>query len=552
MTRKMQKSKKKNMNICKNKIKNNYLCTQFQKNVQHVFRVFFMKDNISLKKSLYRLTLPIFIDIALVMLLGAVDTVMLSRFSDDAVAAVGLDNQLVSFVFLIYQFVSMGAAILCAQYFGAGLRTRFMQIVGIAVFVNTLLGMAVSVSLWLWAEPLLRAFGLREGLMADGVLYLRIAGGLSFVQALSLTFSASLRSTGKTLKPMLATLAVNVMNIAGNYALIFGHWGCPAMGVEGAAWATAGSRIASVIILACYMPSVWPSATRGVRGAATPFLARLQAFLSSAMPRRMGHHLLQLPFYTLRASYVILKFPVTAAAKSVSAVTAINTSFRRYFRPFPWQELKNLFHIGIPAMSEEMSYSLSQIVITYFINQISTDALTTKVYCTTTITFVILFSTSIVQGGDILVGHYVGRLRYRAAYILGNYVYRMGMTLTLVVAAALALGGHTLMSCLTTNGDIIRMGTYIFCIDFFLSYGRVKNIFACGTLRATGDAVYPVVVGVICQWTVAVGIAWLLGLPLGFGLIGIWAAFCMDENLRGVILMRRWHSQKWRGKAFTV
>ena len=110
-----------------------------------------MKDNISLKKSLYRLTLPIFIDIALVMLLGAVDTVMLSRFSDDAVAAVGLDNQLVSFVFLIYQFVSMGAAILCAQYFGAGLRTRFMQIVGIAVLVNTLLGVAVSVMLWLWA-----------------------------------------------------------------------------------------------------------------------------------------------------------------------------------------------------------------------------------------------------------------------------------------------------------------------------------------------------------------------------------------------------------------
>ena len=101
-------------------------------------------DNISVKKSLYRLTMPIFIDIALVMLLGAVDTVMLSRYSDDAVAAVGLDNQLVSFVFLIYQFVSMGAAILCAQYFGAGLRVRFMQIVGIAVIVNTLLGITVS------------------------------------------------------------------------------------------------------------------------------------------------------------------------------------------------------------------------------------------------------------------------------------------------------------------------------------------------------------------------------------------------------------------------
>ena len=106
-------------------------------------------DNVSVKKNLYRLTLPIFIDIALVMLLGAVDTVMLSRYSDNAVAAVGLDNQLISFVFLIYQFVSMGAAILCAQYYGAGYRTRFMQIVGIAVVVNTLLGLSVSCALWL-------------------------------------------------------------------------------------------------------------------------------------------------------------------------------------------------------------------------------------------------------------------------------------------------------------------------------------------------------------------------------------------------------------------
>ena len=173
-------------------------------------------NNVSVKKSLFRLTMPIFIDIALVMLLGAVDTVMLSRYSDDAVAAVGLDNQLISFVFLIYQFVSMGAAILCAQYFGAGYRTRFMQIVGIAVIVNTLLGMVVSFSLWMWAEPLLTAFGLRENLLPDGVRYLEITGALSFFQALSLTFSASLRSTGKTIKPMISTLSVNVLNIIAN------------------------------------------------------------------------------------------------------------------------------------------------------------------------------------------------------------------------------------------------------------------------------------------------------------------------------------------------
>lgn len=120
---------------------------------------------ISVKKELTRLTMPIFIDIALVLLLGAVDTVMLSQYSDDAVAAVGLDNQLVSLVFLVYNFVAMGAAILCAQYFGAGMKTRFVQIVGIALGVNTLLALLTSAVLWLWAEPILIAFGLRENLI---------------------------------------------------------------------------------------------------------------------------------------------------------------------------------------------------------------------------------------------------------------------------------------------------------------------------------------------------------------------------------------------------
>lgn len=445
----------------------------------------------SIKRDLYKLTFPIFVDIALVLLLGAVDTVMLSHYSDDAVAAVGLDNQLVSLVFLVYQFVSMGAAILCAQYYGAKLRLRFMQIVGVSILVNTLLGLAVSAILWYWAAPILTAFGLRENLLGDGILYLKITGALSFFQALSLTFSAVLRSTGKTIQPMLSTVVVNILNIAGNYALIFGHWGCPAMGVEGAAWATAGSRIVAMFILLAFMPKVWP-------------------------------------------------------AKDIP----LPDGFLGCFRPFPWDEMRNLFRIGVPAMSEEMSYSLSQIVITYYINMLSTEALATKVYCTTIITFIILLSVSIVQGGDIVVGHYVGQHRYRAAYILGNYVLRVGMTATLIVGAGLALFGGRILSFFTENQNIIAMGAWIFVIDWFLDIGRVRNIFSCGTLRAAGDVIYPVIIGVIFQWLVAVGFAWFLGMFLGFGLIGFWIGFCLDENIRGVILLRRWHSRNWVGKSF--
>lgn len=152
----------------------------------------------SLKRQLKVLTIPVFIEMALVMMLGAVDTVMLSRYSDNSVAAVGLDNQLISLVFLVYQFFSMGAAILCAQYIGAGLRKRLVQVVGMAIVVNLILGLTVSAMLFFYTEELLQLMGLRPELMGDGLVYLRLTGALSFFQALSLTFSASHCSARRT------------------------------------------------------------------------------------------------------------------------------------------------------------------------------------------------------------------------------------------------------------------------------------------------------------------------------------------------------------------
>lgn len=439
----------------------------------------------SLKRQLKVLTIPVFIEMALVMMLGAVDTVMLSRYSDNSVAAVGLDNQLISLVFLVYQFFSMGAAILCAQYIGAGLKKRLVQVVGMALVVNLIVGFGVSALLFFYAEELLKLMGLRPELMGDGLIYLQVTGALSFFQALSLTFSASLRSADKVVYPMVVTGIVNVINILGNYALIFGHWGFPQLGVEGAAISTATCRAIAMILL-CVI-----------------------------------HFKVHIP-----------RFPM------------------KYFRPMPWQELKNLLHIGIPAMSENISYCLSQVVITYFINEISNEALAARTYCHNMIMFVYLFCLSITQGGDILVGHLVGQQRHQAAYVLGNYFFRWSMIITLTGSIMLAITGENILSAFTDNEEIIKMGVWVLFVDIFLEVGRTSNIFAGSTLRATGDVVYPFVIGVIFQWSVAVGVSYVIGIPLGFGLVGMWIGFALDENIRGVILMHRWRSGKWRTKGF--
>lgn len=202
-----------------------------------------------MKSKLSKLVLPIFIETALVMMLGVVDTMMLSQHSDNAVAAVGVVNQLVNLAVLVFQVISFGTTVLCAQYLGAGLKERMVQATGVAIALNAVTGFVVSALLYFGCTLMLQTMGLRPELMGEGVSYMRIVGAFAFFQAISLAISASLRSADKVIYPMMVTLVVNILNIIGNYTLIFGKFGMPAMGVEGAAISTSIARGVSMIIL---------------------------------------------------------------------------------------------------------------------------------------------------------------------------------------------------------------------------------------------------------------------------------------------------------------
>lgn len=428
---------------------------------------------------------PIFVETLLVMMLGAVDTFMLSRYSDNSVAAVGVDNQLMNLVFLLFEIVSLGTSILCSQYIGAGRRDKVIQVVGISLLFNTLFGLVISAVLIFMAEDLLLWMGLRPDLMADGLPYMKIVGGFAFLQAISLSLSASLRSADKAKYPMYVSMVVNVLNIIGNYTLIFGKFGMPALGVEGAAISTSICRLVSVAIL---------------------FVVLLKKHIPS--------------------------FP------------------KELFTPFPWGELKNLLKIGIPSAGEHISYSLSQIVITYFINIISNQALATRSYVTNIVMFTFIFAISIAQGGAILIGHLVGMKKIQAAYTIGKRIMRMGVAMSVSLSMLTAIFGKQILSMLTSDPWIITTGASILWVEVLLEHGRALNFFGVNALRSTGDIYFPVNVGICVMWTVQVIGSYVLGISMGWGLVAMWAIFALDENIRGFIFVHRWNSFKWAGKGF--
>lgn len=103
-----------------------------------------IKEPRSVRRNLSKLVVPIFIETLLIMMLGAVDTIMLSQYSDNAVAAVGVVNQLIMFAFLIFEVINLGTSVLCSQYLGAKKQKNVVQVVGVAILLNLVLGLVVS------------------------------------------------------------------------------------------------------------------------------------------------------------------------------------------------------------------------------------------------------------------------------------------------------------------------------------------------------------------------------------------------------------------------
>ena len=202
-----------------------------------------------LRGKLFKLTGPIFLETLLMLTLGVVDTLMLSHHSDNAVAAVGVVNQLLNMVFLLFNITTVGTAVMCALYFGAKDEKSFIQVIGTSLLFNAAVGCLISLCLFLFGERMLLLMDIRPDLMPDARTYMHIVGGFGFFQAISFTISAVLRAANKPNYAMEVTLLINLLNIFGNYSLIFGHFGFPALGVQGAAISTSLCRGVAMTLL---------------------------------------------------------------------------------------------------------------------------------------------------------------------------------------------------------------------------------------------------------------------------------------------------------------
>ena len=210
-------------------------------------------------KSVVTLLIPIVIQQFITSFVSLLDNIMVGSLGTEAISAASIANQ-VMLVFILAVFGGMsGASIYGAQFFGKGDTDGMRYTFRCKMYFGVLISAAAILVYLFFGESFIAAF--LKGESNGGDLALTQRGGCDYLNimlwglppfALVQVYAGTLREAGETRAPMFAGICAILTNLFGNWVLIFGHLGAPAMGVQGAAIATVVSRYVELLIVASH------------------------------------------------------------------------------------------------------------------------------------------------------------------------------------------------------------------------------------------------------------------------------------------------------------
>ncbi|UJP63443.1 MATE family efflux transporter [Mongoliitalea daihaiensis] len=203
--------------------------------------------SISIKKSIFYLSIPMILEMVMESLFAVVDIFFVGKLGVNAVATVGLTESVLTIIYSIAIGLSMAATAIVARRIGE----KNQQAASIAAFqaimVCSIFAIAMAV-VGVWqAQTMLRLMGGSEELIADGYRYTQVVFGGNVAIMLLFLINGIFRGAGNAALAMRALWIANGFNIVLDPLLIFGWGPIPALGLEGAAWATTIGRSLGVV-----------------------------------------------------------------------------------------------------------------------------------------------------------------------------------------------------------------------------------------------------------------------------------------------------------------
>ena len=303
-------------------------------------------------RKLLKIAIPMMIQNGISNFVNLLDNLMIGRVGTNALSGVAIANQLIFVFYLVIFGATAGVGIFTAQYKGSGDDDGIRHTFQFKIIFNTFLAAVCVAVLAIFSRNLINLFLLGEGDPADaaetleiGVKYMNIILISLVPIGITQAYAGTLRDLGSTKVPMFASLVAIFVNLVGNYLLIYGHLGLPALGASGAAIATVISRFVELGILVIYTgrhSDLFPFIKGAFKTIKIPGRLALR-FLQKALPLMANETLWSLGMTTINQSY---------SYRSLDAVAALNIQ----------STIWNLMAVAFIAMGEAVGIMMGHIL----------------------------------------------------------------------------------------------------------------------------------------------------------------------------------------------
>ncbi|MCI6639677.1 MAG: MATE family efflux transporter [Pygmaiobacter massiliensis] len=424
---------------------------------------------------------PAVIESVLLGLVGMIDTVMVGTLGTVSLSAVGLTAQPKYISLCPFFAMNVAVSALVARRRGEGDRENANRIMHQSIIITLVLTALISVIGWLAASPIIDFCGAQPDTHQQAVDYFRIVTAGLGFNTLSMVINAAQRGAGNTKIAMRTNVASNLVNIFFNYLLIGGNLGFPKLGVSGAAIATVLGTIVALIM----------------------------SVLSVRAPEGFLH--LQL--------------------RQLGSVDKKN--------------FNSLVKMGSGAFVEQICMRVGFLLFAMIVAKLGTRDFAVHNICMNVMNFVFFFGEGLSTAAVTLVGQSLGQKRPDLARIYAGICQRLGFIMSVVLAAILIGFAPQIVGMFSTDPTIIQDGAQILYMMIYCVLMQICMVVYCGCLRGAGDIRYVALIGLVSVSIVRPICSWVLCWPLGYGLIGAWVGFAMDQTCRFLMSWLRFRAGKW-------
>jgi multidrug resistance protein, MATE family len=410
------------------------------------------------------------------MSMGIVDTIMVGPLGPAAIGAAGMSNSLFFATAIFGMGVMLGLDALVANAYGARRFDECIRWLQHGVLVALVVGPAIMFVFYSALTTSLR-WGLHPQVRALSLPYMAILGLGALPLLLYATFRRYLQGIHVVRPVMAALVSANLVNAIGNWLLIWGHWGFPAVGINGSAWATVASRVYMAAFLGCAI-------AREHRKRRDVFVRVPFAFDASRVRRLLA---LGVP----AASQVTLEVGVFAAVSALAG------------RLDPVALGSHQIALNIAALAFMVPLGLS-------------------------------------SAAAVRVGHAMGAGDRVRAMHAGWTALGVGAAFTGAVAISFVAVPMPMLKAFTDDPRVLDIARRLLSIAAVFQLFDGTQAVATGALRGIGDTRTPMLMNVVGHWVLGLPVGWLLCFPYGWGVSGLWIGLSIGLIFVAIVLTATW------------